>query len=649
MKVVSSEKVDPQTTPGVPLPRRSRRRRVLVRIALVALGLLIVDGIYVLFSLTSSLDATAQRLRSGAEHLRQGQLDAAQTEFTTALLKAGSASSLANHPAFEVALRLPFIDGDAGAAEALSEASLLVSKAGLEVVKGGREAGIFGDEAASAVYKNGRVQLDAIERLRPSVQRVRSLLTDAANRLRRSPTPSLSAIADALALARSEVRTAMSSAAKAEVLVDALPGLLADGSRRTYLLAFQTPSEARGSGGLMGFYGVLEATNGRIDLVHVGPVGPLTRARFDPVAAPNKWFGRRYRTVYALRQFQQTNSSPHFPSVAEVWLRMFEAATGQRLDGVVAMDPIALGLLTRGTGPLRSDELDVEVGPGNAAKVILHDSYLIFDDDEAAQERFLGDLIDQFWQRLNGPDVDGGELVRGVAEAVETKHFKVFTRRANEQQALAKLDATGNFETEGDNIQLVFNNNAVPSKVDYFLRRTIDTQVTLTEAGRALVTTTVTLRNTAPSGPPSLLLGPNSQEAVPLEPGANRMFLDILFPKGSHYEGFYFNETFRLAPMDSEAGYPVAWELLTVPPGETTTLKLEYSSRRLADIREGGGSFDMTLVPQTTVFPDRYSFTLIPPIGYAVVDEEGNESKTFESRGLLDRDAEFHLRLVGES
>ncbi|MDQ3983054.1 MAG: DUF4012 domain-containing protein, partial [Actinomycetota bacterium] len=601
-------------------------------------------------SLRSNLREAAARLAAADARFGDAQLREAERDLAAALVAAGAASGLTGRPSFALAERVPVVRRDAQAVEILASVAELSAKAGLGGVDAARDAGALKGDLAAAVYRDGQVQLDALADALPAIETVRALLADAAAELRRAPSPSFGTIVDALRTAREKVADARATAERAETLLHALPGLLGESSSRSYLLSFQTPSEARGSGGVMGFYGVLETVNGRVDLVTVSPVVRLTAYPFGSVESPTPWFERRYRTAFGLRQFQQANATPNFPVAAEVWLRMYERVVGDRLDGVVAMDPLALAELTKATGPLRGRGLDVAVGPENAASVILRDSYVAFGRDEAAQERFLGDLITDFWTKINGPDVDEPTLVRGIAEAVRTKHLKIYSRDEDDQRALEELGADGGYEPAGPNIQLVFNNNAVPSKVDYFLRRTIDTEVRLTEAGEALVTTKVTLRNTAPDGPPSLLLGPNI-EGDPQglrndKPGMNRMFLDILLPQKAHYEDFRFNGKSRLAPLDHEAGHPVVWELLTIPAGETTVLEVLYSSKHMARVEPGGGSFDMTLVPQTTVFPDRYSFTLVPPVGYAVVDDDGKETTTFEARGTLEADVEFDLSLT---
>ena len=65
-----------------------------------------------------------------------------------------------------------------------------------------------------------------------------------------------------------ELSVTTTSAARAAELIP--PMLGADGKRR-YFLAFQNPAESRGTGGLLGAYGVLEADQGASTCVISGP------------------------------------------------------------------------------------------------------------------------------------------------------------------------------------------------------------------------------------------------------------------------------------------------------------------------------------------------------------------------------------------
>lgn len=143
----------------------------------------------------------------------------------------------------------------------------------------------------------------------------RGLLDDAAIRLDGAPEPTLPVLGRALDTARWRIERAMEATKDAQTLFRAAPSLFGDVARRRYLLAFQSPSEARGSGGFMGLYGILEADGGRLSLRKMGPIGDLSLSPAEAVDAPG-WFERRYEGFASLWQWQQANLSGDFPTVA---------------------------------------------------------------------------------------------------------------------------------------------------------------------------------------------------------------------------------------------------------------------------------------------------------------------------------------------
>ncbi len=225
-------------------------------------------------------------------------------------------------------------------------------------------------------------------------------------------------------------------------------------------------------------------------LKRIGPISELASEHMTGVEAP-AWFERRYAPVAGLRQWQQANLSPHFPVVSEVWLDMYESVRGERLDGVIAMDPVALGRLTAATGPIQTEDPDVAVGPDNAVPVLLHDSYLNFGDDSEQQNRYLAGVTKGFWDTLAAGDVDVPALAAGAGGSVSSGHIKIYSHDRATQSAIRALDADGGVLNEGRNAQLVYHNNFGANKVDYFLTRRIETTVRLDERGGARVRTTV--------------------------------------------------------------------------------------------------------------------------------------------------------------
>ncbi|MFN2489080.1 MAG: DUF4012 domain-containing protein [Actinomycetota bacterium] len=593
----------------------SRARSVILWALIVVGALLLLDGAYVALRLRSSLQGADGALEKGVGAVVQGDLAASAERFTEALAAARDARDLRRHPAFQVGLRLPFVGSDVQAARAMADAAAWGARAGLEVVAGAREAGADAGLVA-ALYRDGRARFDAMDAMEPALAGAEGLLASADDRLDEVPEPTVPFIREALAGARRRLDGARDATRSGGIVLAALPSILAENGERRYLLAFQSPSEARAGGGISGVYGTLDVSDGRVSVGHIGTIGELVLDPSEAVEAPS-WYRRRYEAFASLWQWQQANFSPDFPVVSQVWLRMYEAARGERLDGVIAMDPIALGYLTAATGPLRAQGMDVDVGPDNAARVLLHDSYVTFDGRGGAQNRYISDLTRQFWERFSRGEADAATMVSALGQAFGTQHLKMYAADVGAQEALQELDADGGLDADVPNQQLLFHNNTAANKIDYFLRRTIDTTVRLTQQGDASVIATASLENLAPPGPPSLLLGPTIEGDVA---GVNRMMLNFLLPQGAEPEAFLLDGEQLPILTDDEGGFPVVWNIIEVAPESTVEVSVAYTISEAFEPSDRGGEFTMTLSPQATVVPDRFTLTVVPPFQSSLVE-----------------------------
>lgn len=577
--------------------------------------LIVLDAAYVVYRLNTSLPSAAEDLRGAALALGESDFTRADAALSSALIAASRADAATNHPAFLIASKLPLLDDDAQAIGALADAAELSVRAGVAAVRGARDAGAA-DQGFSAFYSNGRVRFDAIDRSTGAIAESAGLLAQAEALVRRPITPTLSSVHAGLELARLEIRNAHETAAKAATLLEILPDFLGRNGRRQYLLAFQTPSEARGGGGLMGLFGILKARDGRITLTNVSSVGELIRQGSARASDVPSWYRDFYGPLAATRQWQQANLSPNFPVTADVWLQMYENLTGQRLDGVVAMDPIALAELTRATGPIKARGLDVEVGPDNAVSVLLYDSYTQFVTAEQ-QTAYLERLVAAFWDSLGRGEVDTTAFISGLGTAVRGQHFKVYASAGREQKALQRLDAAGDYQDFDPNVQLVYNNNVAASKIDFFLKRRVETSIELNDKGGANVTTTAILTNDSPPKPPPLL-SPSIKDFS--QPGLNAMYLHFMLPQGATATAFRVKfeiDGRRRQPLTGhDDGHPVVWDFVPIPPGDSKKVSVSYRlpATPVTDV------FAFTLFPQATVNADEYSVEVSAPSGGTVTD-----------------------------
>ncbi|MFN2589013.1 MAG: DUF4012 domain-containing protein [Actinomycetota bacterium] len=610
-----------------------------------ALLLLAGDGVYVVVRLASSLESAADGLEAGADEVREVELAAAQRSFVSALQDAETARGATGHPAFALASLLPPLSDDLNAVDVLADVAASSARAGISVVDGADALGATGDEGLTGtVFRDGRVRFEALEQASPFLQDAADALEESEELLASLGNPRLGAVRDALARARERVGEAHDSASRARVLFDTLPGLFARDGRREYLLAFQSPSEARATGGLIGLYGILSAERGRIRLEDIRYIADLLRPGIPPVDAPG-WFREHYGPLDSLRSVQQVNESPHFPVVSEVFLSLYEGVKGERPEGVIAMDPIALAYMLEGMEPLRAPGLDVDVTSENAAEIILHDSYLEFPTPQA-QNLYLGRLISQFWSRVRAGDLDAGSFARGLAKAVGTQHLKIYSPRPAEQEALQSLEAEGDYSDEGGHVQMLFHNNYGANKVDYFLDRQVDTTIRLQEDAGAHVTVSIDLTNAAPDGPPSDLLGRRSFKGYP--PGFNGMFLNLLLPREATVYRFLQNGEQAAYILDVDDGYPVAWDLVELDPGESANVTVRYRVPSVFEETPQGARYQLKLLPQALVRPDRYTVEVLPPEGMRFVDDGSGtlEDGALRMSGLLAEELLVQARVV---
>jgi hypothetical protein len=68
------------------------------------------------------------------------------------------------------------------------------------------------------------------------------------------------------------------SASQARTAAELIPAMLGADRPRRYFMAFQNSAEARGAGGLLGAYGVLEADRGRLRVLRLGSNTDLDHA-----------------------------------------------------------------------------------------------------------------------------------------------------------------------------------------------------------------------------------------------------------------------------------------------------------------------------------------------------------------------------------
>ncbi|MGW5463793.1 DUF4012 domain-containing protein [Streptomyces sp. NPDC003996] len=374
-----------------------------------------------------------------------------------------------------------------------------------------------------------------------------------------------------------------------------MPSMLGGHGERRYFLAFQNLAEARGTGGLPGAFAVLRADRGRLAFEHFGNNTEMDGSHADID------LGAEFRAQYGNNGPQSlwanSNMSPHFPYAARIWTADWQNHSGERLDGAIAIDPAALGLLLRATGPARLPD-GTELGADNAVDITERDAYAKYDDVTKRKAYFVETAraaAGRLMQAFGDPHMIPA-LLSAVHDVQREGRLQVWSAHPDEQRLLQTRPFSGVLpDTPGPFAGLVVN-NAAGTKLDYYLDRSLVwAPGACTDTGRA-VTVTITLTNRAPaSGLPEYVTQRVDAPPYRTQPGDNRLLVTYYAGMGASLTGATLDGRPVTVDTGTERGHPAYTLDLELPRQSSRTLVLHLD--------EPGADSAPTILRQALVTP----------------------------------------------
>ena len=282
-----------------------------------------------------------------------------------------------------------------------------------------------------------------------------------------------------------------------------------------------------------------------------------------------------YRKTYAdtdvLTNFEDSDVSPDFPTVGKVWAAMWQARTGERLDGAIAADPTALSYLLGATGP--ATLADGTEGSGdNLVSLTEQHAYSRFDSLAARQAFFLEVAQAAAGQVVDAPHWSSQELVTAMTRAVTEHRLMVWSAHRDEQTTLIATPLAGGLPDSTAPFVGVTVNNAQGSKLDYYLERSVTyDRTSCSVSGMQLSTVTVRLRNAAPATLPAYVtirMGAAKHRPV----GSERSLVALYTTHGANLLSVTADGISTVASIGEEVGHPRYEVDVDTVAGATTTL-----------------------------------------------------------------------------
>ena len=540
-----------------------RRRRIALLVGL-AFGLVILVTAWQALVVRTALLSAREDLRSMAQHVDDGD----QQAVADAVARAEDATSRADWhshtPVWWVSQYLPLVGDEVEAVRVVSAAAHDLTEG---VVMPLVEAGLTPDQFRP---QNGRIPIEPLRRAEVVLGKAAPRVAEAEESIGglstsellgpvRGPVEELQPlIADAARVTRA-----------AAVATQLLPGMLGGDGDRTYVLAFQNNAEARATGGMPGTLGVLSARDGRLSMDRT--LSPITLENGEPVAqgspAEQELFGQRM-----LLRARAANVTPHFPRFADLLSAFWERSGRAPLDGVLAIDPVALSYLMEYTGPVALEGGE-ELTSDNVGSALLKDVYR--DIPEGQQDAYFGDAAERIFDAIIEADGSSEALIGALGRSIDERRLAVWPADPEEQELLGGEDVANELPQDIGRPEVgIYSNDVRADKLSYYLHAdpSVTSESCSTEGVQAL-TVTMSIRSTAPESGLTRYVTGFRDDGLPRY--LMRHDFLLVAPAGGEIQGLTIDDRPISGPAAELDGRPAMVTAVDLRPGQSRTLRYE--------------------------------------------------------------------------
>lgn len=457
----------------------------------------------------------AKRSFGPAELIRGDGLD----ELRSAQRELDAAADAAGSPIIAPFQILPMVGRQVRSVRALTSSAAQVVGAGVTTM----------EKSSNLVDQPTRVGSDRVELL----EQLGGVAHEARSGLSTISLGPSNALVGPLADARAELSARLGDVRDGMADVDdAATGIAAMSQGPSkYLVLAANNAEMRIGSGMLLSAGVMSMQDGRFDLGPMTETASLTLPEgLVPVEGDLE---ARWGWLEPSAEWRYLSMSPQFDANAELAAKMWQAKTGEAVDGVIALDPIALKSLLAVVGPVEVEGKTIT--SKNVIKELLLTQYVdyarngdgsLFILGQAARRERSSAVARAVVAKLDGTEWDTAELVEQLRRASQGRHVLGWSSNAKQQRAWEGAGISGRLSP---NSLLLGVANLSGNKLDQFLPVTADLTHKAVSGGTE-VSVVVTLEDQAPMGLPSYVIGPYDPSFVE---GEYRGILSVNIPKVS--------------------------------------------------------------------------------------------------------------------
>lgn len=428
---------------------------------------------------------------------------------------------------------------------------------------------------------------------------------------------------------------------------DILPDVFGFNRKKTYLVLFQNNMELRPGGGFIGSYGILKMDKGRIESFNIYDVydadGQLKGHVEPPFAI------RRYlpSTHWYLRD---SNFSPDFVKSASQAAFFLKQETNEAVDGVIGVDISFAKAILKAIGEVYVADYKETVNSDNLYALTQDYVKKDFFPGSTQKKDFLRSLFNAIKESfLAKKDISYFYLIEEIMQAVGQKHILFAFSDKDIQNVFTVNRLSSNLWDDREETPSALSDflgiseaNLGVNKVNYFVKRKIEQEVTIDKEGNISEKITISYQNQAEGDYKNYL-----RIIVPFGAKLSSVVIDsveqtiekaVTDPLLYEKKGFVPPAGLEVEE-EEESGKTAFGFLVNVAAQSTKTIEVSYLLPQKP--LSSAFSYSLWVFKQPGTEDDPYSFSLSYPEGFKILK---GEKPSFEKN--LSEDINFKIDLV---
>lgn len=364
-------------------------------------------------------------------------------------------------------------------------------------------------------------------------------------------------------------------------LTNLISNITDSNSQKNYLILIENNSELRPGGGFIGNYGIISFEKGKLKSVNVDDIYTIDgqlKEKITPPAPLTQKLG--VKQLY----LRDSNWTGDFNINAKTAIDFYKKETGNDVDGVIAFDLSFMQNLLEKIGPLKLDDYKEEITAQNLFEKGEYYAEVGFFPGSTQKKDFFASLsktlISKITSSITNPDFSQNSktpwlaLIETIKENLRQKHLQLsfvdpvlssFVKSKGWDNPLPPTNYNVSDDShETRDFLSISEANIGANKVNRYIERKIDYDMTIGKDADLMATLAITYTNNSPA---------NTWPA-----GTYVNYLRIYTPALSGLEDFQDNQKSDLKKIEvtSQANLTVFSTLIEVPIKQTKTVVFKY-------------------------------------------------------------------------